>query len=146
MMKKLRAEPMISLLIIAFLGQKVRVYYRSADYTSLEVSEVYAVLADPTQRVVDATVDQISFSSSNADRMTVEGEGTMTYSDYSADETKLGAHTINLYVDNALYVKNGTPDMPKDDGESTPKAVPNLKDYLGINSSDAVKLIYDEDG
>lgn len=128
------------------MGQKVRVYYRSADYTSLEVSEVYAVLADPTQKVVNTTVDQISFSSSNADRMTVEGEGTMTYSDYSADETKLGAHTINLYVDNALYVKNGTPDMPKDDGASTPKAVPNLKDYLGINSSDAVKLIYDEDG
>ena len=128
----------------SLLGQKVRVYYRSADYTSLEVSEVYAVLADPTQKVVNTTLDQISFSSSNADRMTVEGEGAMTYSDYNA--TTPGAHTIDLYVDYAEYVTDGTPDMPKDDGKNPATAVPNLKDYLGTNSSAAVKLIYDEDG
>lgn len=116
----------------ALLGQKVKVYYRTANATSTEPTEVYAVLADSSEKVVNTTVDQISFSSTNKDRMTVEGEGSMNYT---------GNHTIDVYVDYAKVVTDETPADVDNAGTKSP-----LKTYLGINSSSAVKLIYDEDG
>ncbi len=108
----------------ALLGQKVKVYYRTANFTDTKPTEVFAVLADSSEKVVNTTVDQISFDSNNDNRMTVAGEGSMTYSD---------DHKIEVYEDNALkdtvYGKTAL-----------------QKAGLGVKSSDAVKLIYDEDG
>lgn len=122
----------------ALLGQKVKVYFRTANTTSTEPTEVYAVLADSSEKVVNTTVDQISFSTSYPNRMTVEGEGSMTYAK-AADKDNKNAHAIDLYVDNALVAENGVPAIAAGQEDS-------LKDYLGTNSSAAVKLIYDEDG
>lgn len=109
----------------ALLGQKVKVYYRTANFTDTKPTEVFAVLADSSEKVVNTTVDQISFSSTNDKRMTVADEGAMTYSQ--------GNHEIAVYEDNAQigtgYDKTSLQDLG-----------------LGVKSSDAVKLIYDEDG
>lgn len=109
----------------ALLGQKVKVYYRTANFTDTKPTEVFAVLADSSEKVVNTTVDQISFDSNTPERMTVAGEGTMTYS---------ANHAIDVYQDNTLVGKDkvGKTDLQ------------NLG--LGVKSSDAVKLIYDEDG
>ena len=108
----------------ALLGQKVKVYYRTANFTDTKPTEVFAVLADSSEKVVNTTVDQISFDSNNDNRMTVAGEGSMTYSD---------DHKIEVYEDNALKATvYGKTDLQKAG--------------LGVKSSDAVKLIYDEDG
>lgn len=115
----------------ALLGQKVKVYYRTANFTDTKPTEVFAVLADSSEKVVNTTVDQISFSTTYPNRMTVEGEGSMTYSDVTT-----GDHTIDVYVDNAKVVDNGIPNIAAGQTNS-------LKDYLGTNSSAAVKLIYD---
>ena len=109
----------------ALLGQKVKVYYRTANFTDTKPTEVFAVLADSSEKVVNTTVDQISFSSTNDKRMTVADEGAMTYSQ--------GNHEIAVYEDNAQigtgYDKTSLQALG-----------------LGVKSSDAVKLIYDEDG
>lgn len=115
----------------ALLGQKVKVYYRTANFTDTKPTEVFAVLADSSEKVVNTTVDQISFSTTYPDRMTVEGEGSMNYT----------THTIDLYVDNALVVENGTPNMAD---QKEGKDVPTLKDYLAKDSNTSVKLIYDD--
>ena len=109
----------------ALLGQKVKVYYRTANFTDTKPTEVFAVLADSSEKVVNTTVDQISFDSNTPERMTVAGEGTMTYS---------ANHAIDVYQDNTLV---GEDKVGKTD-------LQNLG--LGVKSSDAVKLIYDEDG
>ena len=114
----------------ALMGQKVKVYYRTANFTDTKPTEVFAVLADSSEKVVNTTVDQISFDSNKPARITVAGEGTMTYSQ-STEDAK--GHEIDVYVDNA---KVGT----GYDKTSLQKL------GLGVKSSDAVKLIYDEDG
>ena len=109
----------------ALLGQKVKVYYRTANFTDTKPTEVFAVLADSSEKVVNTTVDQISFDSNNTDRMTVAGEGTMTYGTN---------HAIDVYQDNTLVGKDKV-------GKT------DLQELgLGVKSSDAVKLVYDEDG
>lgn len=105
------------------LGQKVKVYYRVANITDTEPTEVFAVLADTSEKVVNTTVDKISFGT-NTSRITVDGEGTMTY---GTD------HQIRVYVDYA-YAGSGA------------NKADLQKLGLGVKSSDAVKLIYDEDG
>lgn len=114
----------------ALMGQKVKVYYRTANFTDTKPTEVFAVLADSSEKVVNTTVDQISFDSNKPARITVAGEGTMTYSQ-STEDAK--GHEIDVYVDNAK-VDTGY------DKTSLQKL------GLGVKSSDAVKLIYDEDG
>ena len=114
----------------ALLGQKVKVYYRTANFTDTKPTEVFAVLADSSEKVVNTTVDQISFDSNNSKRITVAGEGTMTYSESTKDSA---GHEIDVYVDNAL----------KDAGFDKDSL---QKLGLGVKSSDAVKLVYDEDG
>lgn len=109
----------------ALLGQKVKVYYRTANFTDTKPTEVFAVLADSSEKVVNTTVDQISFDSNNTDRMTVAGEGTMTYGTN---------HAIDVYQDNTLV---GEDKVGKTDLQEL---------GLGVKSSDAVKLVYDEDG
>lgn len=114
----------------ALLGQKVKVYYRTANFTDTKPTEVFAVLADSSEKVVNTTVDQISFDSNNSKRITVAGEGTMTYSESTKDSA---GHEIDVYVDNALKGAGFDKDSLQKLG-------------LGVKSSDAVKLIYDEDG
>lgn len=109
----------------ALLGQKVKVYYRTANFTDTKPTEVFAVLADSSEKVVNTTVDQISFDSNNTDRMTVAGEGTMTYGTN---------HAIDVYQDNTLV------------GEDKAGKTDLQELGLGVKSSDAVKLVYDEDG
>ena len=114
----------------ALLGQKVKVYYRTANFTDTKPTEVFAVLADSSEKVVNTTVDQISFDSNNSKRITVAGEGTMTYSESTKDSA---GHEIDVYVDNALKGAGFDKDSLQKLG-------------LGVKSSDAVKLVYDEDG
>lgn len=118
----------------ALLGQKVKVYYRTANFTDTKPTEVFAVLADSSEKVVNTTVDQISFDSNNTSRVTVAGEGTMTYSKNTATSGQpANGHQIDVYVDNTLMGEGYDKDTLQDLG-------------LGVKSSDAVKLIYDEDG
>lgn len=120
----------------SLLGQKVRVYYRQTSITDTTPRSVFAVLADSSENVVNTTVDQISFSSTNHSNMTVEGEGTMTYSE---------AHPVTLYVDYAAVATksrdNAWTFTKAGDGNNT-----IYEDYLGINSSASAKVVYDKDG
>lgn len=120
----------------SLLGQKVRVYYRQTSITDTTPRSVFAVLADSSENVVNTTVDQISFSSTNHSNMTVEGEGTMTYSE---------AHPVTLYVDYAAVAPKSGDDAwtftKTGDGNNT-----IYEDYLGVNSSASAKVVYDKDG
>ena len=113
------------------LGQKVKVYYRVNSQTDLTPRNVFAVLADSSEKVVNTTVDQITTSSTNVHNLTVEGEGTMTYG---------SAHPVDLYVDYVRVDSSNT----FNDCSSTTKNI--YEENLGINSSASAKVIYDKDG
>ena len=118
------------------LGQEVIVYYRQTSMTDTTPRSVFAVLADSSEKVVNTTVDQISFSSTNENQMTVEGEGTMTYS---------SSHPVVLYMDYAAVApKTGENAWTFNDGNADNKTI--YEQYLGVNSSAPAKVIYDEDG
>ena len=119
----------------ALLGQKVKVYYRQASMTDTTPRDVFAVLADNSEKVVNTTVDKITFSSSNPNQMTVEGEGSMTYSKN---------HPVVLYVDYAAVVKSGENAWTFNDGKDENKTI--YEQYLDVNSSAPAKVVYDEEG
>ena len=127
----------------SLLGQKVRVYYRQTSITDTTPRSVFAVLADSSEKVVNTTVDQISFSSTSPSNMTVEGEGTMTYSE---------DHPVALYVDYAAVKPYGTVNGVDKGQNAWTFTVANdnnntiYEDYLGINSSAPAKVVYDKDG
>lgn len=118
----------------ALLGQKVKVYYRYNSITDTTPRQVFAVLADNSQKVVNTTVDQITTSSTNRKNLTVEGEGTMTYNNN---------HPVTLYVDYAAIAS----DFTFNDGDSANDTTDTeYQKNLGINSSAPAKVVYDDDG
>lgn len=119
----------------ALLGQKVKVYYRQASMTDTTPRDVFAVLADNSEKVVNTTVDKITFSSSNPHQMTVEGEGSMTYSKN---------HPVVLYVDYAAAAKNGEDAWTFNDGKDKNETI--YEKYLDVKSSAPAKVIYDKEG
>lgn len=127
----------------SLLGQEVRVYFRGNSLTESTLdtdTKVYGVVASGNEKIVETTIDGLSFdddfdASTTADgganwtegtggKVTVEGLGTKTY---GADEK------IQLYVN---YNHKGEYTM------ATLKAI----GWLGGNSTLPVKLIADSKG
>lgn len=113
----------------SLLGQSVKVYYRDDSTAGSNKVKVYAVMNNTAQRVVNTTLDQISFDSTTKTKMTVKDQGTKNYTGDS--------HKITLYVDNVKLCEQN----PNTERVGTN---PILEDYLGANSKANVKLIYDD--
>lgn len=120
----------------SLLGQEVRVYFRGNSLTENVLdtdNKVYGVVASGNEKVVETTIDGVSFDSKFDDngKVTVEGLGTKTYD---------GSEKIKVYVN---YDKKRT----GDDGNNT-YTMAELKaaGWLGSNSVLPVKLVADSKG
>ena len=107
----------------ALLGQPVKMYYKSG--TNMKEAKLYAVLPySKTLKVINTTVDAVKFDSKVAGKITVEGLGTKTYTSETAD----------VFANGVMVKNDATVKDAKTNG------------YLGINSTEPVTLVADQNG
>ena len=107
----------------ALLGQPVKMYYKSG--TNMKEAKLYAVLPySKTLKVINTTVDAVKFDSKVAGKITVEGLGTKTYTTETAD----------VFANGVMLANDTTVKDAKTNG------------YLGVNSTEPVTLVADQNG
>lgn len=112
--------PVIGEADAALLGQPVKMYYKSG--TNMKEAKLYAVMPySKTLKVINTTVDAVKFDGA---KVTVEGLGTKTYN----------AETADVFANGVMLAHNTVVKDAKANG------------YLGVNSTEPVTLVADQNG